>query len=376
LSARTVVYLSPSVTLFGARQALLALMKALDPARYRPAAVVLDEGPLTDRLRQEGIPVEVVRIGPWRKAKTWPFIPWRVWKIARFCRRQGAALIHANDFWAAPWAVAASRLAARLPVVASVRNCPEPKRVRRYWLHRVDRIHVISRAIRADFGGFPELQNKIRLINSGVDLSRFESAQPGSFRSSVGVGAGSFLVTQAAHVSRRKNQMMLVEALGLLKEFEPRVEVALVGGAKEDEYLASILRRAEELGVADRLHAVGFRDDMPAVYAESNLVALVSVDEGLGLVAAEGMAAGKPVVGTRVGGIPEVVVDGETGLLVEPGDAAALAGAIRKLAADPELRVRMGEGGRKRATELFSAPRLALGMMELYDSLLGPIGRP
>ena len=95
------------------------------------------------------------------------------------------------------------------------------------------------------------------------------------------------------------------------------------------------------------------------------------VEEGLGLVAAEGMAAGRPVVGTRVGGIPEVVVDGSTGILVEPGDDGALAGAVRSLAGDRELAGRLGSAGRERSLELFSAPRMTARMMDLYDSALG-----
>jgi len=370
MSARTVVYLSPSVTLFGARQVLLALVRELDRDRYTPAAVVLDEGPLTEALRAEGIPVEVVRIGPWRKAKTWPFIPWRLWRIARFCRSVGAEILHANDFWATPWALAAARFAGRPTVVASVHNRPGRSRLRRYKLHRAAMLHVISKAVQSEFDHWPDRDERTRLIYSGVDLAPFESAQPGEFRKSESIPRGAFLVTVPAHISRRKNQLMLIEALGLLTDASPRIEVALVGGSKEDDYLAEIRRRADELGVADRLHVVGFRRDMGAVYAESDLVALVSAEEGLGLVAAEGMAAGRAVVGTRVGGIPEVVADGETGVLVDEGDVGSLAEAVRRLAGDAELRRGLAVSGRGRALELFSARKMAGKMMELYDAAM------
>ena len=371
MSARTVVYLTPSVTLFGARQVLLALVRGLDPARYRAAAVVLDEGPLTDALRAEDIPVEVVRIGPWRKAKTWPFIPWRVWKITRFCRSVGADIIHANDFWATPWAVSAARFCGRPPVIASVHNRPGRARIRKYWLHKAHRLHVISKAVEAEFDHWLDRNERVRLIHSGVDLDPFQSARPGDFRASESIPADAFLVTTPAHISRRKNQLMLIEALGRLKDARPAIHVALVGGSKEDDYLAEIEAAAARLGVSERLHVAGFRTDMPAVYAESDVVALVSVDEGLGLVAAEGMAAGRPVIGTRTGGIPEVVADEQTGLLVEPGDIPALADAVRRLADDRALAERLGSAGRGRSLELFSAPEMTARMMELYDSVTG-----
>ncbi len=370
MSARRVVFLSPSVTLYGARQVLLALVRELDPERYRAAAVVLEEGPLTTALRAEGIPVEVVRIAPWRKGKTWPFIPWRLWRIGRFCRSVGADIIHANDFWAAPWAHHAAKRCGSPKVVVSVHNRPGPGRIEKYGIDRADGVHAISQAVYDEFSCWPDREERVRLIHSAVDLSPFAAAERGEFRASVGISQKAFLVTLPAHVSRRKNQKMLVEALGMLKDSHPQVEVALVGGSKENDYLDEILRRAGELGVGDRLHVAAFRNDMPAVYAESDLVALVSIEEGLGLVAAEGMAAGKAVVGTRVGGIPEVVADGETGVLVDVGDVSALAGAIADISTDGELSDRLGAAGRARAMELFHAPAMAARMMELYDTVL------
>ncbi len=371
MSARRVVYLSPSVTLYGARQVLLALVRELDPERYKAAAVVLEEGPLTEALRAEGIPVEVVRIAPWRKGKTWPFIPWRLWRISRFCKSLGADIIHANDFWATPWAHHSAKMCGSPKVVVSVHNRPGPGRIAKYGIGRAHGVHAISQAVYDEFSGWADCEDRVRLIHSAVDLSPFAAAVAGGFRASEGISADAFLVTLPAHVSRRKNQLMLIEALGMLKDRCPQVEVALVGGSKEDDYLEEIRAHASKTGVADRLHVTAFRDDMPGVYAESDLVALVSVEEGLGLVAAEGMAAGKAVVATRVGGIPEVVAEGETGLLVDRGDAAALAEAIAQLAGNDELRSSLGAAGRRRAMELFHAPAMAGRMMDLYDSVMG-----
>ena len=112
--------------------------------------------------------------------------------------------------------------------------------------------------------------------------------------------------------------------------------------------------------------------DVPAFLGRTGVFVLPSRSEGLGLVAVEAMAAGRPVVASCTGGLPEVVVDGETGLLVEPEDPVALARAIRMLLADPDRAARMGAAGRQRVRERFSAERMARETAALYEELMAP----
>ena len=125
---------------------------------------------------------------------------------------------------------------------------------------------------------------------------------------------------------------------------------------------------ADELGIASHVEWAGFREDIAAVMAGFDIFALTSLYEGLGLVLLEAMAAGVAVAATRVGAIPEVVVDGETGLLVEAGKPAELAAAFQKLS-DGTVRARMGEAGRRRVIEHFTLERMWKETDELYARL-------
>jgi glycosyltransferase involved in cell wall biosynthesis len=110
----------------------------------------------------------------------------------------------------------------------------------------------------------------------------------------------------------------------------------------------------------------GFRRDVGACLAAADVVALPSLHEGLGVAALEAMAAARPVVASRVGGLAEVVVDGESGVLAPPGDPAALADALRGLAGDPARRAQLGQGGRARVLARYTSARMAEGTLACY----------
>ena len=142
--------------------------------------------------------------------------------------------------------------------------------------------------------------------------------------------------------------------------------MAIAGRGEEEENLR---RLASELGIADRVRLLGLRDDIDRVLAAGDLFVQPSLSEGLPLAVLEAMSAGLPIVATRVGGVGEAVVDGETGLLVEPGDAPGLALAVRRLLDDPIALASFGESARRRARPEFSVDAMAAHYEELYASL-------
>jgi glycosyltransferase involved in cell wall biosynthesis len=152
-----------------------------------------------------------------------------------------------------------------------------------------------------------------------------------------------------------------------LLERVPRARAIIAGGGDLEDYLRDL---ANEMGVADRVHVLGPRKDVPALMHAIDVFVMPSIWEGFGLVLLEAMAAGRPIVASRVATIPEVVADGESGLLVPAGDPLALATALAELAEQPALAVRMGEAGRERLRKQFSVEKMVGDTELLYRELL------
>ena len=173
------------------------------------------------------------------------------------------------------------------------------------------------------------------------------------------------------HVGRLapvKGQRELIEALALLR----RTDAVAVLAGKDLETGGSYQRELEtltaELGVHERVVFAGYRDDVTALLAAADVFVLPSFAEGLPLTVLEAMAAARPVVASRAGGMPEAVVHGETGMLVPPGDVEALAGALDDLLADPERARRLGEAGKRRVEERFSVDAMVDGVLAAYPA--------
>ncbi len=175
------------------------------------------------------------------------------------------------------------------------------------------------------------------------------------------------LIGEIARLCDVKGQRELIGALAEL----PGVRLVLAGRDLErgGAFQTELEREAERLGVRDRVEFAGFHDDVPALLDRLDVVALPSWTEGLPLTVLEAMAHARPVVATPVGGTPEVVVDGETGLLVPPRDPAALAGALRRLLEDPDFARRLGEAGRRRVAERFSLDAMTKRILMMYDEV-------
>ncbi len=197
-------------------------------------------------------------------------------------------------------------------------------------------------------------------IHSGVPLERFQAVapDPDGLRRELGCPSGAPLVGSVGRLAKVKRYQDLIAAVARLTR--PDVACLLVGDGPEAPALAAAARQA---GVGDRVRFLGWRDDIPRIVGALNVFVLPSANEGMGRVLVEAMAAGVPVIGTRVGGIPSVIADGECGLLVEAGDVAGLSGAIGKLLADGALAAQMGAAGRRRA--------LAYGVESMVEKLDG-----
>jgi glycosyltransferase involved in cell wall biosynthesis len=190
-------------------------------------------------------------------------------------------------------------------------------------------------------------------------------------RHELGIGPDAFLVGNVGRLALQKGQRHLIAAMPLLLERVPRARAIIAGGGDLEDYLRDL---ANEMGVGERVHVLGPRKDVPALMHAIDVFVMPSIWEGFGLVLLEAMAAGRPIVASRVATIPEVVAEGETGLLVPAGDPLALATALAELADQPEVAARMGEAGRERLRRRFSLEKMVGDTELLYRELLDERG--
>src|SRR5207249_8929404 len=239
--------------------------------------------------------------------------------LVRLSRAGDAALIHANGSRAMAYAAVAGRLTAR-PTLWHVRVADRDGLVDRALCAVATAIIATSRAVARRF---PWAPTKVRLVPNGIDVKRFAPRPPSSaLRASLGVPPSAPVALSIGRHVPSKGYRHLVDAAALVERARPGVHWVLVG---DGELRSELEARARRLGLESRVHFTGWRDDIPDVLALSDVFVCPSENEGFGRVLIEAMAMAKAVVATAVGGIPEIVLDGATGILVPSGAPAALA---------------------------------------------------
>lgn len=239
--------------------------------------------------------------------------------------------------------------------------------VKRDWYHRhlynrrVDGIVAISQKIADLLAEGGVRREKIRVIHSGVDPAPFQKAKAAELKSDLPV------IGTVAVLEERKGHRFLLEAAALLKQQGHRLTYLFAGDGSEKERLKRI---AVQLGLQEEVIFLGFVSDIPSFLAKVGIFVLPSLYEGLGVSVLEAMAAGKPVVASGVGGLPEVVEDRVTGLLVPPGDSWALARAISTLVSEKGLMREMGDKGCQRIQRHFTMQQMAEKNEDYYYQLL------
>jgi len=281
-------------------------------------------------------------------------------ELGRRLRRLRPRLVHVIDAW--PGAMIAARLA-RPERLLVTHHTPELRRHdslvgralwRLAWLTRPEVVYTSESDRRAD----DRRSLRTHVVYYGIDLDRFVHAKPALAKDGPLVGCVARLVPQ-------KGLHLLVEAAPTILERQPGTRFVLVG---EGGLRAVLEERARAAGLAERFVFTGQRDDVPELVASFDVFALPSFFEGLCYAVIEAQAAGVPVVATAVGGIPENVVPGATGLLVPNGDAAALAAAILRLLDDRDEAARLAAEAQRRVLERYPVQRMVDETLSLYGS--------
>jgi len=273
--------------------------------------------------------------------------------------------VHAFGYYASVFAVPAARLAGVELVLASIRDTgdhltPFQRRLQRWACAGCDHVLVHAHAVLLALAEQGYDERRISVIPNGIDLARFPPRAP----------ADDPIVAVFSRLNRLKGIEYFLDAAARLLARFPHARFWIVGDSITPAYREELAARAEALSLRERTAFLGFRDDVPALLRQVSVSVLPSLSEGLSNVVLEAMAAGVPVVATAVGGTPELIRHGETGLLVPPRDAAALSAAIGSLLEDPARANALGAAARREAAQRFSLQAMVRETERLYERLL------
>ena len=362
-------YVIGSLDLGGAEGQLVALARGLDPERFEPSIWCLSHpGPLAFEAHQAGIRVHDLRMEGLRLARSPLETIRRLGQFVRGLQEERPHIIHGFLFHGYVAGALAGKLA-RVPIVVSARRSLGKFKAGNRPLLAIERVAnsftdlliANSFAVRSDVllqEGVPA--EKVVVIRNGLDLSRYQLVPDISLKKDLRLAPESTVVTVVANFIHYKGHRYLLEAWTKVVEAVPGSVVLLVG---DGPLRPELERLALDLGIEDSIRFLGSRMDVPKLLAISDVLAHPSLEEGFCNAILEAMAAGKAIVAASVGGNPEAVVDGLTGILVPPGDAESLAEALVGVLKDPDRGRKMGVEGRARVEKEFGLA----SMVERYE---------
>ena len=369
----TVLYASWAPFFSGAERALLVLLDQLDRSRYRPIVVVGTEGELAAEVRNRGIHAVHVPV-VYASARTFPAWASCVSRLTWLARRERVALIHSNDVPSfQPVGYVARWLG--LPAVTHVRFPDSSAGFEWFLKPGFARALFVSDSLRSDaIAEAPALFTaKSETLYDGVHVPPLvDESTRAELRRELGLPLDRTLVVMAGQVSEVKGIWDFIDAVQLLAGRGVPASFVVLGDDLRNQ--GKLRREAEQVvrdrGLSDVVHFLGFRPNAPRLMPAFDIVAVPSHVEPLGNATLEAMATARPVVGSRVGGIPEMVVDGVTGLLVPSRDPERLASALEQLVSHPEQARAFGVAGRRRAIDAFSVDAHVARVQAVYEQHL------
>ena len=344
----------------GQRQSLL-LAREIHKKGYPLSFVVQPDSPLHKKASEEHIPVIPIKLRGEMDLKSALRLAWAM-------KRKKCALVHFHDAhslavgsYAAAWAKVPLRFVSRRVDFPLNKNPLSKRKYRK----DVDSIIAVSEGVKKVLieGGIPS--KSIEVVPDGVDFSPFEVKKKSEYlRHELSFAPDDYLVGIVAHLADHKGHKYLIEATKILKEKAPKIKVIIVG---EGPLMMDLTQQAKDIHVEDMVFFLGFREDVPQILASLDLFVLSSYLEGMGSSIMDAMAHRLPVVASRVGGIPEVVKQGKTGLLVPARKPPALAEAILTFYADRSLAEDYGQKGYEVVRKKFSAESMASKIIGIYE---------
>jgi L-malate glycosyltransferase len=348
----------------GGQNQVLVTVMGLRSLGHRTMLVAHPEGELRQRAR-EGL--DVFPLAPRTEMDLGA-----AWRLARLIKSLTPDVVHAHDSHAvamASLALSMSTQPAKLPLLAARRVDFHLRgnSLSRWKYRQVDMFICVSEAIRDMLVADGVPVDRTVIVNEGIDLERVAAAPPARLHEELWLPHHAPVVGNVAALVPHKGQRHLVEAAALVVRQVPDARFVIAG---EGELRAALERQIKDHHLEKHVLLLGFRPDVLSLHKAFDLFVMSSVTEGLGTSLLDAMACEKPIVATNAGGIPEVVLEGTTGLLVPPRDHAAMAAAIVRLLKDPALRDRMGAAGLRVVREKFSAERMVQDTLKVYQAVM------
>jgi glycosyltransferase involved in cell wall biosynthesis len=361
----SVLFLISSEGYFGAENMLVNLATALSNLGCRCVVGVFCDSrfqhtEVGDGAKAEGLTVELVPCAGRLDMRA-------VKQIRGLIAKYDVDVLHTHGYKADLYGYVSQR-SSRVALVATCHNWPSRAWSMRVYasldrlaLRKFDRVVAISDPLFEILIGSGVEAGRVQMIANGVEIDRFRDAKP-TLRDELALGDDALVGFVGRLVPGKGGEVLLRAAQQVLR-VSPSTKFVFVGDGPSRHAWESL---AKELGISDQAVFAGVRSDMPGVYSSFQLLALPSLSEAMPMCVLEAMAAGKPVVASKVGAIPKMVDPGQTGLLVDPGDIDGLSDAIIKILKDRELARQMGKNGSTRARQLFSADAMAREYEDLY----------
>jgi glycosyltransferase involved in cell wall biosynthesis len=355
------IHLDTARTWRGGQNQVLVTVMGLRALGHRTTLVAHPSGQLRERVN-EGL--DLIPLAPTNEMDLAA-----AWRLSRLLKRLKPEIVHAHDPHGVAMAALALSMSTELvkpPLVAARRVDFHLKgnSLSRWKYRQVDCFICVSEAIRKMLisDGVPAARAVV--VNEGIDLDRVDAAPPARLHEELWLPRHAPIIGNVAALVPHKGQRHLIDAASLVVRQVPDARFVIAG---EGELHGALERQIRERRLEKHVILLGFRPDVLSLHKVFDVFVMSSVTEGLGTSLLDAMACGKPVVATRAGGIPEVVEDGLTGLLVPTRDPEEMAAAIVRLLNDAALRRRMGEAALLSVRERFSVERMVLDTLRVYQ---------
>jgi glycosyltransferase involved in cell wall biosynthesis len=368
--------LAGSAAYGGGERYLELLFDRLDRARYRTLLICPEPGPFVRRMKERGVETHLIHLAPL-------FNPIALWRLTRLLAREQVTILQTHGARANFYGRIAGRLAGVPVIISTVHNSLKDYEVRslrrmlysfllRLTLPLVHRIICVSDANRRDLiDECPAAEARTQTVYNGVDPSAFPlEPDRQKVRQELGITQGPLLV-MIARLTEQKGHRYLLQAFPELLNTWPQLCCVFVGDGELREQLH---RLAVELAVEGSCRFVGVREDIADILAAADVVVLPSLSEGFPFVLLEALAMGCPIVASQVNGIPEMIENHKTGLLVPARDPQALAAAIQEVLSDPAAGSKMGAEGRAVVYERFTVDHMVANTTAIFEAAMQDTG--